>query len=64
MKLTLSIDNTIVSIETPRDGYTVEEMVVYFKGLLVAGGYHPSSVESELPSCDITTWPDAPDAPD
>ena len=49
MKLTITIDGTIVSIETEHDGQSADEMVAYFKGLLVAAGYHPVSVESVIP---------------
>ena len=49
MKLQATMNKTTFSIETEGDDLNIEEMLNHFKGLLVAMGYHPKSIERHLP---------------
>lgn len=48
MKLQATMNKTTFSIETEGDDLNVEEMLNHFKGLLVAMGYHPQSIERHI----------------
>ena len=45
MKLEATMNNATFSVETEGDDLNVAEMLNHFKGLLVAMGYHPQSVD-------------------
>jgi len=59
MKLQLTMHGTTISVETEDDGLNVTEMLNHFKGLLVAIGYHPTSVESCLIEDEYQWFPEA-----
>tara|TARA_B100001123_G_C15305890_1_gene1022670 strand:+ start:612 stop:854 length:243 start_codon:yes stop_codon:yes gene_type:complete len=57
MKITISqVNGTTVSWESPDDGHDINDAVREFKGLLVAFGYHPVSVDRAIYSDDAYEW--------
>jgi|TARA_R110000824_G_C14790135_1_gene633146 hypothetical protein len=55
MKLQATMNKTTFSIETEGDDLNVAEMLNHFKGLLVAMGYHPQSVDGHFTEGE-DTW--------
>ena len=59
--------DTIYSVEDPHNSQTCTEMVGFFRGLLVAAGYHPNSADECCSNDIIDPWnsdcppPDWPD---
>ena len=57
MKITItSNDGETVSWESEREGYSLEELVIHLKGLLVAHGYHPKTVDECLYDGSCYDW--------
>ena len=49
MKLSLELHGLTVVIENERNDFDVFEMSEFFRGLLLAQGFHPGSVDKILP---------------
>jgi hypothetical protein len=57
MKLQITMHGTTLSVETESDCLNVTEMFNHFKGLMVAIGYHPKSVEECLMESEYEWFP-------
>lgn len=54
MKISITQHGTTCSVETQHDELTIDEVVEHIKGLLVASGYHPESVDNHIK--DVNSW--------
>lgn len=50
MKISIELSGQTYSYQSDHEGVTIDEIVTNFKGLLVAAGFHPQSVEQAISS--------------
>lgn len=50
MKISIELSGQTYSYQSDHEGVMIDEIVTNFKGLLVAAGFHPQSVEQAISS--------------
>ena len=58
MKITIQQYDKTVTIETAHEGADINEVMNDLKGMLVAIGYHPHSIESAFANDEFTWFPE------